>query len=199
MIILNDCVRQTLIIRDDRIKIINDFKRYETLGAKRQALLWSAPQNSVCFPWDDDDISLPHRMSQGVAAIGDKGYWNPRQSFYYPREGLCHTHKHGCTHNASCFKRDFFLSLGGYNINAHADDDQWADKKLGGTLNPLTAPNEWSYLYRWGVSDHVSSKCRKYPVLVDGVVDLKPYWAINYKELVDGYLIRNNLISVGNS
>jgi len=55
------------------VAVVNAAPRYETLGHKRQALLWAA-QTPLAAHWDDDDLYLPWHLSHCAAALsGDTG------------------------------------------------------------------------------------------------------------------------------
>ena len=62
LVILNDCAEQILEYNHPEVHIINTPKRFRTIGEKRNACI-AMCSGDVIFPWDDDDISLPWRIS----------------------------------------------------------------------------------------------------------------------------------------
>ena len=62
LILLNDCDGQTFVGNVPGVRIINDSRRYPSLGDKRNASIEAAGGDLIAI-WDDDDISLPWRLS----------------------------------------------------------------------------------------------------------------------------------------
>ena len=160
LIILNDAPQQTL--RMDytypEITIVNASERYPTLGAKLNALIDLCDGDIIC-PWDDDDISLPHRLDQAAKKFSDGiEYFNPQRTWFENSAGIHWKHSHGYCHNASAFKN----GAARYDASPEATGEN--DKRIDAILQkavkaiPLTHPRDWSYIYRWGVSDlHLSA------------------------------------------
>jgi len=65
LVILNDNENQTLTTNITNIRIINITSKIKTLGEKYNLML-ELVRGSIIFPWEDDDISLPNRIKQGV-------------------------------------------------------------------------------------------------------------------------------------
>jgi hypothetical protein len=76
LIIVNDT--PGLVIECDlpRVRVIN-VPPCATLGEKYNAGIEAAHGNLICC-WDDDDISLPWRMSLSVELLGTADYFNPK-------------------------------------------------------------------------------------------------------------------------
>src|SRR5690606_1075446 len=68
LIICNDLPAQSLICRNDRIKIINLDKRCDNLGEKRNLTAAYASYEYI-LTWGDDDIHLPWRISACMDVI----------------------------------------------------------------------------------------------------------------------------------
>ncbi|HQX51302.1 MAG TPA: glycosyltransferase family A protein [Planctomycetaceae bacterium] len=62
LIVLNDCPGQTYTGDQPGVRIVNVPDRFQTLGEKRNASIEMA-QGEIIAVWDDDDISLPWRLS----------------------------------------------------------------------------------------------------------------------------------------
>jgi glycosyltransferase involved in cell wall biosynthesis len=160
LIILNDCKEHEFRFEHPQVRIINHPNRYLTLGAKRNALARVA-NGDIFVPWDDDDISLPRRLSQAVEALKDFDYFNPKQSWYEESGVLRHDHQHQVCHNASAIRKDCFWSIGGYPLENGSEDASINNKLNAATgirVHPgLKDKSEWTYVYRGGVSDqHIS-------------------------------------------
>src|SRR5215211_6583643 len=194
LIVLNDCPGQELICDEPGVRVVNVPKRFPSIGDKQNAAVGLA-RGELIAPWDDDDISLPWRLSLSVERLGDGDYFNPRSYWFLDNEGLHFDHPVGYANNASLFRRAAFEGVGGYPSKrlgadaaldaafsglAHAVDARRGDKEL--------RRSEWFYIYRWGVSPvHMSGsgvedfygEVGKQPV-VEGCFQLSPHWRRDY-------------------
>lgn len=157
LVILNDNPRQKLICREDGVTVYNSTKRFASLGEKYNRLVELA-EGEVILPWEDDDISLPHRIKQAVERLGQYQYWNPHQSWFEDRAGLHYDHQHGYCLNASAIHKTAFDTLKFANVSGSQDADFATRAELFLDCSPhsLISHSEWSYVYRWGVRDHLS-------------------------------------------
>lgn len=157
LVILNDNSRLTLRCKAENVRCINTRTRFSSIGAKYAALAELAT-GSVLLPWEDDDIGLPLRVSQSVARLGAFDYWNPRGSWYEQAGQLHHTHRHGYCLNASAIRKAALSTLPFPDSNAW--DRDWCTVAEFAAVShadrPTTGPREWQYVYRWGVSCHLS-------------------------------------------
>jgi glycosyltransferase involved in cell wall biosynthesis len=80
LIIFNDCVGQTFLGDLPQVRIVNVQRRYPTFGEKRNAAVELA-EGPIIAVWDDDDVSLPWRLSFSVCQMR---HWNT--PFYRPAE-----------------------------------------------------------------------------------------------------------------
>src|SRR5215218_6000912 len=194
LIVLNDCPGQELICDEPGVRVVNVPKRFPSIGDKQNTAVGLA-RGELIAPWDDDDISLPWRLSLSVERLGDGDYFNPRCYWFLDNEGLHFDHPVGYANNASLFRRAAFEGVGGYPSKslgadaaldaafsglAHAVDARRGDKEL--------RRSEWFYIYRWGVSPvHMSGsgvedfyrEVGKLPV-VEGRFHLSPRWRGDY-------------------
>lgn len=164
LVIINDCHAQHLYCDAENVRVINLPYRVNSLGDKyNQALdfithMWADPGNDnyVC-PWEDDDISLPWRMSLSLGLIEDKEYFNPQYGWYEESGKLIHTHGHGVCHNASMFKLSPFNRYAQTSGNQDHVFDLAMKRANKHSLKTLPNKSDWFYVYRWGVSDfHLS-------------------------------------------
>jgi glycosyltransferase involved in cell wall biosynthesis len=194
LIVLNDCPGQELICDEPGVRVVNVAERYPSIGDKQNAAVGLA-RGELIAPWDDDDISLPWRLSLSVERLGDGDYFNPRCYWFLDNEGLHVDHPVGYAHNASLFRRAAFEGVGGYpskSLGADAALDaafsgiaQGVDPRRG---DKELRRSEWFYIYRWGVSPvHMSGsgvedfygEVGKQPV-VEGRFQLSPHWRRDY-------------------
>jgi len=161
LVILNDCPDQTLSCDAPGVRVINLPQRIGSLGEKYNALV-ELSRGGLILPWEDDDISLPWRMSQAWESLQGYAYFNPQRTWFLDGVGWHRDHSHGVCHNGSAFTRDAWRKVGGYPP-ASGNQDWLMDvrlKSLNSTAPPLgNDARQWSYVYRWGVSSfHLSGQ-----------------------------------------
>ena len=82
----------------------------------------SLAAGSLLAPWEDDDISLPHRLELSRERLGERDYFNPRRYWYLDRHGLHWDHAMGVGHNLSLFRRRAWQAVGGYPVVTGSQD-----------------------------------------------------------------------------
>lgn len=194
LIVLNDCPGQELICDEEGVRVVNVPERFPSIGDKQNAAVGLA-RGELIAPWDDDDISLPWRLSLSVERLGDADYFNPRSYWFLDNDGLHFDHPVGYAHNASLFRRAAFERAGGYpskSLGADAALDA-ALSGLAQAVDPRRGDEEltrgeWFYVYRWGVSPtHMSGsgaedfyrEVGKLPV-AEACFHLSPRWRRDY-------------------
>jgi hypothetical protein len=208
LVILNDAAGQTLTCMAPEVDVLNLPRRFRTIGEKYAACTALARGDVLCW-WDDDDISLPWRLSRSVQALTDRGagYYNPGGYWYLDGAGLHHEHGVGPCYNCSAVKREAYeraAVLGfGIDLDARLHDALVATSGIR-RAGPEAGPEGWSYIYRWGVSpEHSSAKgmggtdgqpaspgyvlSGQRPVAA-GTFDVVPAWRQNYAALVASHL-----------
>lgn len=202
LIILNDTPGQSLSFNHPQVRVINASYRFPTLGEKLHWMLEQAQGEYICR-WDDDDISLPWRLSKSVAMLNGGKEWRPENHWYFPKGGpMSQTKYPGNTHIMAIWHRDIILDTsvkypGRYCASGYEDQTfNQHLRSLGypqyGTLLPL---EEIFYLYRWGIQpNHLSGKGggdkmqQTYDSLANESIakvefDIKPRWQADYVEL----------------
>src|SRR5271166_3092072 len=92
MIIVNDCPGQHLTCYAKGVRVLNLNKRFDSLGEKLNYGIEQA-RGQLLMIQDDDDVSLPGRISQAVSKLTgycdtvttllfSAGYFNPRAYFF---------------------------------------------------------------------------------------------------------------------
>lgn len=157
LIIVNDFSGQELYCDAPSVHIMNSKRRFRTIGEKRNTSI-ALSTGDVIFPWDDDDIHLPNRISHSLASMEGE-FYNPRTAWI-----LNNTIKgpvRNALHGIGCFTRDLFDHVGGYpHINSGQD---LAIERLFADVKPLPQyqidAKDIYYLYRWSDTDswHLSA------------------------------------------
>jgi hypothetical protein len=213
LLILNDHPDQEVVLNHPRVRVVNLPQRFRTLGEKYNALV-SMASGDLLAPWEDDDISLPHRLELSRARLGERDYYNPRRYWLLDHEGLHQDRPMGVGHNLSLFRRRAWQAVGGYPAVTGSQDADM-DRQLTGhprvccrvEEEPLPVP-EWYYIYRWGASPcHLSGQPdmqRLYDALVAapaaaGRFTLQPHWRQDYTALVGAARAQGDAGSVGSS
>jgi hypothetical protein len=224
LIVLNDAAGQVLAWDDDllvkvcnlnpvwvrdHIKLINVGTRYASLGEKYNVAIGMS-EGELIMPFEDDDISLPHRIRQAVAMLGDDDYWRPPQVVYGPVDkGPIFEHNIGLRHHASIFRRSAWAKVGGYPPVSGAQDaafdsllrancrvameEGWDASLEGGQWVGINTPGTWQYYYRWGIQplhlsgrkphDQFYAEIGRMPVEA-GTFHLRPHWRQDYVRIV---------------
>ncbi|HLZ57727.1 MAG TPA: glycosyltransferase family A protein [Ktedonosporobacter sp.] len=193
LIVLNDCPGQELICDSPDVLVINFPKRFSSLGEKLNAGMALA-SGSLLTNWDDDDISLPWRLSTSIERLAEADYYNPHAYWYCGQLGLQSDHRMGTSQNCSLFRRAAFDAVNGYP-HTSVDNDQVIHQRLGThpavkLADPLALrPDEWFYIYRRNVGplplssinspDTWSKHIGQMPV-IQGRTVLRPYWKEEY-------------------
>lgn len=197
LLILNDCREQAPTCTVPGVRIVNVSKMYRTLSEKWNAGVEMAAGRWIAS-WDDDDISLPHRLAQAASAIGGASMY--ANLFVW---SMCH--KRGVIDQIgkawlcnAMFRRDAFLAAGG------CDPDAWNDRS---TFDKLKADAVWQrepdparihYIYRWagemhdsGHTDAADVRVQRFrkAVLADDRFarckhEIVPWWEMDYEAAV---------------
>jgi len=196
LIVINDCPGQELVCDAPGVRVVNVPERFPTLGEKRNAGV-RLSRGELIAPWDDDDISLPWRLSLSVARLGDAAYFNARRYWFLDGAGLHGDHAMGVGHKCSLFTRAAFEAVGGYPTSSGAEDmemDAALVTRMPRVLDVLSGDaelmrREWFYIYRWGVSpSHLTARVphdafyrelATWPVQ-PGRFELHPRWQQDY-------------------
>jgi glycosyltransferase involved in cell wall biosynthesis len=195
LIVFNDTPGQGLVCDAPGVIVINATERLPTLGQKFNAAIAHA-SGMLLAPWDDDDISLPWRLSRSIAMLGAGDYYNAGDYWFLDGGGLHHDHARGVGHFTALISRRAYTSVGGYPAVSLGVDYEM-DQLLRATqptvvsretgYRPLSI-DEWFYIYRWGVSPtHLSangdptlwSRIGAQPI-TPGRFRIEPRWYADY-------------------
>lgn len=196
LLIVNDTPGQTLRIDHPRIRVLNVNERFPTLADKIQYAIDNTDADAFCR-WDDDDISLPHRLSYSAAKLGDGLEWRAN-NYWFDCGEWREVHLAGNTHVMSLWRREVLERIGGKYPPKHTgNEDQKFNEmlhKAGVSSRGEDVPTEeMYYIYRWGTgSRHLSGvggtteqlqthydSIGKFPI-VKREFEIKPRWYRNY-------------------
>lgn len=200
LIILNDCPGQKLIFSHPKVNIINTNRRIRSLGEKYNIMASIAKGDILC-PWEDDDISLPWRISLSTIHLNKNSnidYWRPRNHWILKSNKLIQSYNVNPTKSQSIYKRSAFDKAKGYRHISFMEDDMFESDIImfGGSLEFEDLEIEkWFFLYRKNTgSYHTSSMKDVYEKLekieiIPGDYVLNPHWRIDYEREIKKRII----------
>lgn len=185
LVIVNDTPGLVIECDAPGVRIIN-VPPCATLGDKYNAGVEAARGTLICS-WDDDDISLPWRMSLSVELLGRAEYFNPRAYWFLNGDTLQHEVRTGYAHNASIFRKGAWQKVGRYQPLADNSQDAAMDTALRAqcqTIDGSGRIEQTAYIYRWGDGlHHGSSGPAELLGQSSGTFRLNPHWERNYTRL----------------
>lgn len=161
LLILNDCVRQKIVCDAPGVRVVNYPHRFPTLSDKIQSGIDHASGDALCR-WDDDDLSLPWRLSLSAAGLEGKLEWRA-ENYWWENYGQPWKHVvgPGNTHTMSVFTHECLEKIGGYPQKRSGDEDQEFNKALRLAMvngrGVVLKPEDVFYVYRWGLGRHLSA------------------------------------------
>ncbi len=194
LIILNDCPGQDLVFDHPEVFVLNCSRRFRTMGEKLNAGFALATGEVLCR-FDDDDLSLSHRLSFGVSKLQEKSlsYYGTYQ-YFFDNGRKTKVSRNGAP-SKSIWTRQAFDEVGGFpHVDSGQDQDfQRIVKEHDGEKFEIEeiSSEEIFYVYRWGTgSVHLSGfgrgsegyeKIGKKPI-ESGRFELRPHWRKDYQE-----------------
>lgn len=126
LIVLNDCEGQVYEGELPGVRIVNREQRYPTLGDKRNACIEFANGELIAV-WDDDDLSLPWRLSFSWSEMKRLGtpFYRPAEFLAYWGEARLHGNQSvpgWVSHGAVCFTKELWAAVGGYPSQGLGED-----------------------------------------------------------------------------
>lgn len=202
LVILNDLPTMKLAFDHPEVVVVNLPRRMRTVGEKRNACV-ALCGGDIIFPWDDDDISLPHRISFTLSRMTNHDYWKPDRYWYWRNGQINPEPTLGVAHAMGAWSRALFDAVSGYP-HMESGQDQAIENLFArqGDLRCVQsiARDEIFYVYRFpGTgSYHLSSGgYGKGMASVAAHVErakppaehaIRPHWEQDYPELIRGIL-----------
>ena len=197
LIVLNDHKRQKLQLYHPEVKIFNLSQHFRTDAEKRNAAV-SLCCHDLIFMWDEEDIYLPHRLSFSVENFDETiGFFKLDEAFVWGNGRLSGLQKN-VFHNGSCWSRDRFDQVRGYDYMIDFGYDQELEHQFKPTNKNSanlcdTEPGHVYCIYRWQYKSHnrplrlrrrgaQSGKNKRRPI------KLNPHWKFDYAQQVKHYL-----------
>ncbi|MEJ2061520.1 MAG: glycosyltransferase [Gammaproteobacteria bacterium] len=199
LVVLNDYTRQRLSFDHPEVKIINASQRITPLGKKFNATV-ALCSGDVLFPWDDDDIYLPWRISYSISHLRN-GIFHTDQAWQDDGNGL-----YSARNLFQCnlaVSREKWQQVRGYLEADFGAIDRDLYRRLKAEKSRQEIPrNKLFYIYRWGGSDsyHASfaggyrhgvsqatenylSEQERLGRVSNGQIELKPHWTKDWTTL----------------
>ena len=184
LILLNDCPGQTYVGDVEGVRIVNVPNRFQTLGEKRNASIEMA-RGEIIAVWDDDDISLPWRLSWSWQEMQrlQTPFYRPAEFLAYWGEKELHNNRavpEWVSHGPVAFTKDIWDKAGRYPAQGVGEDSALfsAFSTLLGA-NFVTHPIAWTdrfYVVRCASQyQHMSISGGREPLnLSPGVFSIDP-------------------------
>lgn len=213
LVVLNDCEYQSLHCDHPEVIVVNVPRRFKTVGEKRNACAALA-LHEYLFVWDDDDLSLPHRLSYSMQQLKSGLRFFKSSSALDLNSGKLGGPVRNLFHGSSCFSRSLFNDAHGYPHMGSGQDlalEGQFRRLLGPSYQCPPVPNESLYfIYRWNGtgSFHLSAFGKDVPGkeagqdrvaefvkgqiqrgdIPQGEIALRPGWNQDYATLARTYI-----------
>lgn len=179
LIIVNDLPEQEIIFKHPQVKVFNLKNHFSTLGEKRNKSIELA-SGEIFTVWDDDDISLPWRLSQVAKAfnsVPNLGYFKPEKAWCYYGNELKRPDIN-MYYSMSSFTKKAFQEVGKYKSMGAGEDVEFFDrmiKMLGpNRVKTMSFPDhEYPFIYGWRYSSFHTSAMRD-PVKIENYIRTRP-------------------------
>ena len=149
LVILNDL--PSLEIQSDMpgVLVVNLPRRMKTVGEKRNACV-ALCTGDIIFPWDDDDISLPWRISYTIQQMTNHRYFKANKMWYWRNGEIDKEPKKNVAHAMGAWSTEFFDEVGGYP-HIQSGQDMAIEKLFGGKDRKVedTPLDKVYYIYRF--------------------------------------------------
>lgn len=149
LVILNDHP-EVLIEESDlpEVRVFNVGRRFHSIGEKRNACCGLCA-GEIIFPWDDDDISLPWRISLTLQRMTNLHYLKPDGLWYWANGTI--SHRKAVAHAMGAWSRGLFDEVGGYP-HIQSGQDQAIEALFAKTGRRMVVPcdaGDLFYIYRF--------------------------------------------------
>lgn len=201
LVILNDHPNTRLILpaQNPQIRIINLSQRVPTIGEKRN-LCCESCTGQVILPWDDDDISLPWRISITIQYMQNKQHFKPTKYIKFKQNRITGLQETRVGHNMCGMSKALWSKVRYDHMQSGQDQTiETAFERLGCRYTRPIPDSHLYYIYRWDTGsyhlsaygwgkgfDQVGAYVEQIPLAGDIV--LRPHWKFDYAEMFHQYL-----------
>ncbi len=197
LVILNDYSELEIICDIPNVKVFNFPYRVGSIGEKRNVCV-SLCSGEIIFPWDDDDISLPHRISYSLEQMKNKKYYKSDKLWFWRNREISEDPKYNIAHAMGAWSISLFKEIGGYPLIQSGQDQAIEErfKKTNYRQLEKTPLDKIYYIYRFpGTGSYHLSACgynkgfeevEKYVKKkeIKGKYVISPHWSQDFPELV---------------
>ena len=187
LIVLNDDPGQTLVYEHPEVQVINVPRRFHSAAEKHKAAVGLASHDLI-FPWPEDDICLPHRLSFTVAQLAPQAVLFKADKVWLWNEGELSGPEPEASHGGGCWRRETFVKVHGYPHAPHAETEYAAGFEAlcagegpGAVQLQVVAPAEVYQIRRGEAGNGREQPSAEVP---RGAIPLRPRWRRDYGALV---------------
>jgi len=204
LVILNDYKDLEIFCDIPNIKVFNFPYRIKSIGEKRNVCV-SLCSGDIIFPWDDDDISLPFRISYSLEKMKNKHYYKSNQLWFWSNGKISKDPRKNIAHAMGAWSIDLFKEVGGYPTIQSGQDQaiEGLFRKTNYREVEKTPLDKIYYIYRFpGTKSYHLSTCgygkgfqevEKYVKKkeIKGEHKIKPHWSQDFIQMTKN-LVKEN-------
>jgi glycosyltransferase involved in cell wall biosynthesis len=188
LIVLNDTQGQTLVYDHPEVQVVNVPRRFHSAAERLKAAVGLASHDLI-FPWPEDDICLPHRLSFTVAHLAPQAVFFKADKVWLWNGDELSGPQPEAAHGGGCWRRETFVKVHGY---PHAESDYASgfealctDEGPGAVHLQAVEPAEVYAIRRGeGLNGHEHPSVE----IPRGRIQLRPRWQKDYCALVREHL-----------
>jgi glycosyltransferase involved in cell wall biosynthesis len=215
LIIWNDTPSQEVVANYKDVIVINTPVRFVTMGEKLNAVAGLATGEYLCR-WDDDDISLPNRLSYTYKKLVENkaNYWKSIDYLFQHNGKIRYETKTNVpVPGKALFTREVFDQVQGHShMNTGQDVD--LEQRIRAVcpdkfIKEMVGKKHVHFIYRWlqdsyhlsGISQRFDDKMEGYRAIGrtqvrTGIYTLVPRFLTNYLEIADRIKATNDPVDV---
>jgi glycosyltransferase involved in cell wall biosynthesis len=188
LIVLNDIEGQTLVYDHPEVQVVNVPRRFHSAAEKHKAAVGLASHDLI-FPWPEDDICLPHRLSFSVAHLAPRAVLFKADKVWRWNGDEISGPEPAAPHGGSCWRRAAFVRVHGYRHReteyAGGFEALCAGEGPGAVHLQAVEPAEVYSILRREAGDGHEQPGAEIP---RGMIPLRPRWRSDYSALVREHL-----------
>jgi hypothetical protein len=200
MLVLNDCPEQRLTCSVPGVEVVNLKDMYRDVSEKFNAGVRMCPPSWVAW-WEDDDISLPDRLTYSLAFTEktECAVYKQGRAWFW-EDGRITKRPANLFFGSSLFWRDTWIASPGALPGQPADRTAWESMSgVAAAVDHYPSRRDTHFIYRWSGWHHDSAvrgtnadrfnsfrfAVTRDPRFVRGDIELVPTWRQAYLAIVD--------------